>query len=79
MKATISPVALLSALDLHADLNPGDEVLVRFGSRGSQSAVITKRTPQGNLLGRKWRAKSRSYTQPVRIHPGDVIRVLSRA
>lgn len=66
----------IHTLDQWDALKPGDEVLVRFGSRGSQAAIITSRTSGGHLLGRKYRAKSRSYTKPVRIHPGDVLRVL---
>lgn len=79
MTATVTPINLLSALDLWDSLNPGDQVLVRFGSRGSQAAVIVRRTRDGNLLVRKYRAKSRSYTKPVRLHPGEVLNVIKRS
>lgn len=75
----LEPMALMGALDLWDSLKPGDQVLVRFGSSGSQSAVITERTRSGYLMGRKYRERSRSYTKPVRIHPGDVLQVIDRA
>lgn len=75
----LQPIALLGSLDLHDSLEPGDQVRVRFGSQGSQAAIITARTRDGNVLGRKYRAKSHSYTKPVRIHPGDVLEIISRA
>lgn len=75
----ISPMALLGALDLWDSLATGDQVLTRFGSNGSQAAIITGRTAGGYVMARKYRAKSRSYTNPVRVHPGDVLEIISRA
>lgn len=75
----ISPIALLGSLDLWDSLNAGDQVVVRFGSKGTQSALITGRTKSGYLMARKYRERSRSYTAPVRLHPGDVVSVIARA
>jgi len=55
------------------------QLLVRFGSHGSQAAVIAGRTRGGYLMARKYRAKSRSYISPVRVHPTDIIETIRRA
>lgn len=53
-------------------LKRGDGIVVRFGSKGSQAAIVYSVT--GRLLVMKWRAKSHEWTNPVRIIRSDVLR-----
>lgn len=79
-ETTISGIALLTGLDrlqdLYDSLEVGDNILVRFGSRGSQAAYVQSRTRGGKVRVFKYRAKSRSYTKPVTIDPLDIIQKL---
>lgn len=77
--SSLQPIALLENLDLWESINKGDELLVRFGSKGTQSAYVTGRTKSGYLMARKYQAKGRRYTNPVRIHPGEIIQIIKRA
>lgn len=49
----------------------GGNLWTRF-SDGVQLAVIHTLKPSGAVYVRKWRRASRRWTQPVRIHPGDI-------
>ena len=60
-------------------LRPGDRVRVAFGSTGSQEAVVHDITPAGNVRIKKWRVRSKSWTKPVRLNPGDFMQVLQVA
>jgi len=56
-------------------LRPGDELLVTFGSKGTQRARFVRwGTCQGwrSLVVEKYRANSKKWTKPVHILPGEV-------
>lgn len=52
---------------------PGLEVSVRFGSRGSQGAVVSRVGRNGAVFVRKYRASSKRYTQEVRLWPSELL------
>ena len=74
----LQPINLLENIDLGESINPGDEILVRYALRGTQAAIVTNRTKSGFLMARKYQAKSRHYTKPVKIHPGEIIQIIKR-
>lgn len=52
----------------------GTTLKVRFGSIGSQVAVVTKITSAGNIYARKFsKNRNRWSTTDVRIYPADII------
>lgn len=53
-------------------LKRGDGVVVRFGSKASQAAIVY--SVAGPLLVMKWRARSHKWTKPIRIIRRDVLR-----
>jgi len=60
---------------IYSALRPGDVIVVTFGSRGTQFAVVHRGPALGSLVKvRKWRAKSNKWTQPVAIGSGEVVR-----
>ncbi|HEU4754764.1 MAG TPA: hypothetical protein VFU47_16770 [Armatimonadota bacterium] len=54
---------------------PGAWVEVRFGSFGTQPAVIQRLLPGGRYLVRKYRARTGRWTKPVTINAADIHRV----
>lgn len=52
----------------------GDGIVVHFASYGTQYAKVARRNRAGLLVVHKWRAKSASWTGPVTVVPGEVIR-----
>lgn len=59
-------------VDTYNALRVGDTIEVSFGSKGTQKALVEKITPQGNVYVAKFRAKSGSWTKPVRLYPTEL-------
>lgn len=60
-------------------LRPGDKIRVRFGAKGTQTAIVHDITRAGNVRVKKYSAKSMSWTKPVRLYPSELIEVLAVA
>jgi hypothetical protein len=54
-------------------LRRGDGIWVRFGSQGTQYANVHHFSPRGDLFVVKWRAASRTWTQPVRLGDAEFL------
>jgi len=54
----------------------GDKIKVRFGSFGTQLAEVV-RFSRRSVYVKKYRAKSKTWTGPVRIDPSSVLEVVS--
>lgn len=57
-------------------LRPGDTLRVTFGSNGTQLAAFVRYgicQGQSSLVVKKYRAKSKTWTKPTHILPGEVI------
>ena len=55
-------------------LRIGDEIVVRFGSHGTQRACVVDIAPNGDKIGvRKWRANSESWTKRVLVRSAEVV------
>lgn len=55
----------------HADLDaiqPGDTLRIKFGSHGTQRAVLIRKGPMRWYV-RKWRAASKRWTGAIAIDP----------
>lgn len=57
---------------MYNQLKHGDAIRVTFGSRGSQPAIVSHRTAQGNVYVYKL-AGGRRWKGPVRIYPQEVM------
>ena len=61
------------------ELKPGMLIKVSFGSEGSQKAKVSKVTRTGNVHVRKYRRRSQSWTNPIRLYEGELIGVMPQA
>jgi hypothetical protein len=60
-------------------LGAGLVVVIRYGTRDSQLAVLLRPARRGRWYVRKWRANSRRFTNALTIDPSEVLGVADSA
>jgi sortase (surface protein transpeptidase) len=55
-------------------LKPGDQIIIRVGSKGTQHAVVSKVAIDGKSARVvKWLARSKRWTNTITVYPVQVI------
>lgn len=57
----------------YRSLSRGDVVRVKFGARGSQTAIVVGWTKSRHLMVCKWRASSRMWLAPTRLEGAQLL------